>query len=82
MISKTFAKLGRKIFWSSVLLLKPVMILAADQPVPTDAPPDFAPPAGPPPPPPLPIDDYVLPMFVIACFVVFFFYKKKSIALQ
>ena len=66
--------------WVVIFLIEPVLIFAADQPAPSDAPPDFAPPAGPPPPPPLPIDDYIIPMVVVGMlFALFYFTKVKGV---
>ena len=77
MILNTFVKMGSKMVWVVLFLIEPVLIIATDQPAPSDAPPDFAPPAGPPPPPPLPIDDYILPMFFIGMLFAFFYFAKE-----
>jgi len=76
MISNTFIYLANKSVWLFLFILGPVIVFAADQPAPSDAPPDFAPPAGPPPPPPLPIDDFIAPMLIVALLVAFFYMVK------
>lgn len=76
MISNTFIYLANKSVWLFLFILWPVIVFAADQPAPSDAPPDFAPPAGPPPPPPLPIDDFIAPMLIVALLVAFFYMVK------
>ena len=76
MTLNTFVNMGSKMVWVVLFLMEPVLIFAADQPAPSDAPPDFAPPAGPPPPPPLPIDDFIAPMLIVALLVAFFYMVK------
>ena len=75
MTLNTFVKMRSKMVWVVLFLIEPVLIFAADQPAPSDAPPDFAPPAGPP--PPLPIDDYILPMIFIGMLFAFFYFAKE-----
>jgi hypothetical protein len=67
-----------KFAWLVLFILEPVFVFASDQPTPSDAPPDFSPPAGPPPPPPLPIDDYVMPMVLIALIFGLFYFIKLA----
>ena len=69
---------SKKIVWLVLFVLGPVLVSASDQPAPSDAPPDFAPPAGPPPPPPLPIEDFVMPMVVIALIFGFVYFLNKN----
>lgn len=76
MILNTTVNVRNKFFWLLLSILGPFLVYAEDQPVPTDAPPDFAPPAGPPPPPPLPIDDFIIPMIFVGMLLALFYFVK------